>query len=81
MARLRLTLLGALVTVVVVVTATTAPAAPPTCTHGVSAVGPVVVINGRLNRQRSDQQPHTAACLPQTPTAPPPFSDVNSPDG
>ena len=81
MTRLALALLGALVAVLVVVTTTTAPAAPPTCTHGVSAVGPVVVINGRLSRQRSDQRPHMAGCLPRAPRAHQSFSDVNRPDG
>lgn len=32
----------------------------PTCTHGVSSVGPVVLVHGHL---RGDTTPHTEACL------------------
>jgi hypothetical protein len=51
---------GALVALVVVVTAT---AAPPACTHGVSSAGPVVLVNGHLDRSQSDLAARTAACL------------------
>lgn len=39
-------------------------AAPVRCTHGVSSVGPAVLINGHLARVQSDLSPHTQPCLP-----------------
>jgi hypothetical protein len=34
----------------------------PTCTHGVSSIGPVVIRNGTV--VGGDSTPHTEACLP-----------------
>ena len=55
---LRLVLAGALIAVVVVTAAT---ADTPTCTHGVSSIGPVTLTHGHLS---GDTKPHTEACLP-----------------
>lgn len=54
----RVVLVGAL-TAVVIVSAATADS--PVCTHGVSSVGPVTLIQGRLS---GNTVPHTEACLP-----------------
>jgi len=56
----QLALLGILLALVLVVTAA---AAPPACTQGASSVGPAVLIDGHLVRQRSDLTPHTVPCL------------------
>lgn len=55
---LRLLLIGGLIAVVVVTTAT---ADSPSCTRGVSSIGPVTLTHGRLS---GDTRPHTEACLP-----------------
>jgi hypothetical protein len=54
----RVVLVGALTAVVIV---TGARADSPVCTHGVSSVGPVTLVQGRLS---GDTVPHTEACLP-----------------
>jgi hypothetical protein len=41
----------------------TAAAGPAPCKRGVSSVGPVVLTNGHLDRQRSELTPHTENCL------------------
>jgi hypothetical protein len=55
---LRLVLAGALIAVVVV---TTAAADSPACTRGVSSIGPVTLVHGRLS---DESKPYTEACLP-----------------
>jgi len=57
---IQLALLGVLVAMVLVMTAA---ATPPACTEGASSVGPAVLINGHLDRPRSDLRPHTDLCL------------------
>jgi hypothetical protein len=57
---LRLALLAGLIAAVVVATAAAGPAP---CKRGVSSVGPVVLTNGHLDRQRSELTPHTENCL------------------
>lgn len=54
---LRLVVVGSLIAVVVVTAAT---ADSPVCTHGVSSVGPVTLVHGRLS---GDTTPQTEACL------------------
>ena len=62
MARLfRLTLLGAALAAVVLVTA--AADSPGNCVHGVSSVGPAVLVHGHLSRGRSNLTPQTETCL------------------
>jgi hypothetical protein len=54
---LRLVVVCSLIAVVVVTTAT---ADSPVCTHGVSSVGPVTIVHGRVS---GDTTPYTEACL------------------
>lgn len=56
---LQFVLVGALIAVVAV---TAAPADSPVCTQGVSSVGPVTIVHGRVS---GDTTPHTEPCLPQ----------------
>jgi hypothetical protein len=58
----RLALLAVFIAATALVT--TAAAGPPACTHGVSSVGPAVVVNGHLARNQSDLTPHAESCVP-----------------
>ena len=55
---LRLALIAVLIAVIVVTTAT---ADTPSCTHGVSSVGPITLTRGHLSGITT---PRTEACLP-----------------
>ena len=59
----RLALLAAVLCAVCVATSAAGASPPPTCTFGVSSVGPVVLINGQLAVDQSDLTPATEACL------------------
>jgi hypothetical protein len=61
----RLVWLALLAALIAVVVAATAAGDRPHCTHGVSSVGPVVLVHGHLDRRRSELTPHTQTCLPQ----------------
>jgi hypothetical protein len=53
----RLVVVSSLIAVIVVTTAT---ADSPVCTRGVSSVGPVTIVHGRVS---GNTTPHTEACL------------------
>jgi hypothetical protein len=56
---IHLAVVGGLVAALVTVTAT---AAPSTCTHGTSSIGPVVLVHGHLAGHRSGLIPQTSGC-------------------
>lgn len=58
---LRLALLGVAVALVLAVTAAAGPSRE--CIQGASSVGPAVLINGHLVRDRSDLTPQAEACV------------------
>lgn len=48
---------------VAIVFVSSAAGSPRRCTHGVSSVGPAVLIHDHLDRSKSNLLPHTEACL------------------
>ena len=58
---LRLALATAIL--VAIVSATSAAGSPSRCRHGVSSIGPAVVIHAHLVKAQSDLAPHRAACV------------------